>query len=169
MPNPARNPAQTKYTTQYMNNASYDETFNVNTVETLVYNPSTDTLDRMTQPGAANTTGGLSKFHLVAAASDNATNVKASAGQVYCITAFNLNAAARYLKFHNTAGTPTAGSGVTDTFMIPGNTAGAGFVINIDKGIAFSTGIGITVVTGIADNNTTAVAASEIVLNIYYK
>jgi len=129
-----------------------------------------------TTPGTTNaiqdipaTTGGLSKFHLVSAATDNATNVKGSAGQVYAITAFNLNASARYLKFHNTSGTPTAGSGVTDTFMIPGNTAGAGLVLNIDKGIAFGTGIGITLVTGIADNNTTAVAASEIVINIYYK
>lgn len=115
------------------------------------------------------TTGGLSKFHLVSAATDNATNIKASAGQVYAISAFNLNASARYLKFHNTSGTPTAGTGVTDTYLIPGNTAGAGVVFNIDKGIAFGTGIGITMVTGIADNNATAVAASEIVVNIYYK
>lgn len=129
-----------------------------------------------TTPGTTNAvqdipaaSGGLSKFHLVAAATDNATSVKASAGQVYSITAFNLNAAARYLKFHNTAGTPTAGSGVTDTYLIPGNTAGAGLVINIDKGIAFGTGIGITIVTGITDASTTAVAASEIVVNIYYK
>jgi hypothetical protein len=115
------------------------------------------------------TSGGLSKFHLVGAATTNATNVKASAGQVYAITAFNLNAAPRYLKFHNTAGTPTAGSGVTDTYMIPGNTAGAGVVLNIDKGIAFGTGIGITLVTGIADSDATAIAANEVVVNIYYK
>lgn len=114
------------------------------------------------------TSGGLSKFHLVGAATTNATNVKASAGQVYSVTAFNLNAAPAYLKFHNTAGTPTAGSGVTDTFLIPGNTAGAGLVINFDKGIAFSTGIGITLVTGIADANASAIAASEVVVNIYY-
>lgn len=129
-----------------------------------------------TTPGTTNavqdipaTAGGLSKFHLVGAASDNATNVKASAGQVYSITAFNLNASPRYLKFHNTAGTPTAGTAITDTFLIPGNTAGAGLVLNVDKGIAFSTGIGITIVTGIADNNTTAISASEVVVNIYYK
>ena len=115
------------------------------------------------------TSGGLSKFHLVSAATTNATNLKASAGQVYAITAFNINAAARYLKFHNTAGTPTAGSGVTDTYMIPGNTAGAGLVLNIDKGIVFATGIGITIVTGITDADATAVAASEIVVNVYYK
>lgn len=115
------------------------------------------------------TTGGLSKFHLVGAATTNATNVKASAGQVYAITAFNIAATPAYLKFHNTSGTPTAGSGVTDTFLIPGNTSGAGVVINIDKGISFATGIGITLVTGIADANTTAIAADNVVVNIYYK
>jgi hypothetical protein len=115
------------------------------------------------------TTGGLSKFHLVGAATTNATNVKASAGQVYAITAFNVAATPAYLKFHNTAGTPTAGSGVTDTFLIPGNTAGAGMVLNIDKGIAFATGIGITLVTGIADANASAIAADNVVINIYYK
>lgn len=115
------------------------------------------------------TSGGLSTFHLVGAATDNATNVKASAGQVYSITAFNLNASPRYLKFHNTSGTPTAGSGVVRTVLIPGNTSGAGAVINIDKGLAFSTGIGISIVTGIADSNTTAIGASEVVVDIGYK
>lgn len=113
--------------------------------------------------------GGLSKFHLVGAATTNQTNVKASAGQVYAITAFNTTATPVYLKFHNTAGSPTAGSGVTDTFLIPGNTNGSGMVINIDKGIAFSTGIAITVVAGIADADATAIGASSVVLNIYYK
>lgn len=115
------------------------------------------------------TTGGLSKFHLVGAATTNATNIKASAGQVYSITAFNVAATPIYLKFHNTAGTPTAGAAVTDTFLIPGNTAGAGMVLNIDKGIAFATGIAITTVTDIADAGTTAIAASSLVLNVYYK
>jgi hypothetical protein len=113
-------------------------------------------------------TGGLSKFHLVGAATTNLTNIKASAGQVYAITAFNVAATPIYLKFHNTSGSPTAGSGVTDTFLIPGNTAGAGMVINFDHGIAFSTGIAISTVTGIADADTTAIAASSLVLNIYY-
>jgi hypothetical protein len=113
-------------------------------------------------------TGGLSKFHLVGAATTNLTNIKASAGQVYAITAFNVAATPIYLKFHNTSGSPTAGTGVTDTFLIPGNTAGAGMVINFDHGIAFSTGIAISTVTGIADADTTAIAASSLVLNIYY-
>lgn len=115
------------------------------------------------------TSGGLSKFHLVGAATTNQTNIKNGAGQVYGITAFNVAATPAYLKFHNTAGTPTAGAGVTDTFLIPGNTAGAGVVINIDKGIVFGTGIGITITAGIADADTTAIAASNVVVNVYYK
>lgn len=115
------------------------------------------------------TTGGLSKSHLVSGASTNATNVKASAGQVYTITAFNTNASPRYLKFHNTAGTPTAGTAVTDTFLVPGNASDAGLVLNIDKGIAFSTGIAFTTVTGIADADSTGVGSGDLVINIYYK
>lgn len=115
------------------------------------------------------TSGGLSKFHLVGAATTNATNVKASAGQVYAITAFNIGATPIYLKFHNTAGTPTAGASVTDAFLVPGNTSGAGVVINFDKGIAFSTGIAITTVTGITDASSVAIAADTLLLNVYYK
>ena len=135
------------------------------------------------QPGnTANTTpwlvqdspavsGGLSKFHLVGAATTNLTNIKASAGMVYGITAFNVATTPIYLKFHNTAGSPTAGSGVTDTYLVPsqGTANGAGLVINFDKGIAFGTGIAISTVTGIADADTAAIAASSLVLNVYYK
>jgi hypothetical protein len=108
------------------------------------------------------------RFSLLSAASTNATNVKASAGVLWAILATNLNAAVRYLKFHNTAGTPTAGSGVVARFAIPGNTAGAGFAWNLDPGWDFDTGIGITLVTGAADSDSTAVAANELVINLVY-
>lgn len=110
-----------------------------------------------------------SMYHLVAANSTNATNVKASAGWVTAVQCSNINAAIRYLKFHNTAGTPTAGSGVVWTVPIPGSTAGGIANINFsDNPLYFSTGIGITVVTDVADSGTTAVAASEIHINIAF-
>jgi hypothetical protein len=120
------------------------------------------------QPGAA---GGLSMSSVISAASNNATVVKASAGQVYTIMAHNLNAAVRYLKFYNKA---TAPAPATDTpvltLPIPGNTAGAGFVLDTGgMGIVFSTGIAIAIVTGVATNDNTAVAANEIVVNVLYK
>ena len=112
------------------------------------------------------TTGGLSTFHLVSAATTNATNVKASAGQVYGWYIYNSNAAARKVAFHNTAGTPTAGASVFMSLVIP-PTSGAN--CELSNGIAFSTGIGVTTVTGLADTDATAVALNDLIINVYYK
>lgn len=119
----------------------------------------------------ATTNGGATPYTLTSAATTNATNVKSSAGQIYMITATNTNASARYLKIYNKASAPTVG---TDTpilkFLIPGNTAGAGTNIPIpDCGIALGTGISFALTTGVADSDTGAVAANEIVINIGYK
>jgi hypothetical protein len=57
--------SQTKYTEQYMGNASYDEEFNVNVVEGLVYNPVTGTLDRNVQAGATLPTSGLNASYVL--------------------------------------------------------------------------------------------------------
>jgi hypothetical protein len=116
------------------------------------------------------TTGGLTMDRTISAASTNSTNVKASAGQLYSVQVFNTNAAARYLKLYNDASAPTVGTDTpVKTMTIPGNTAGAGLVINWDKGLTFSNGIGFGLTTGVADNDTGAVAANELVVNIDYK
>lgn len=112
------------------------------------------------------TTGGLSTYHLVSAASTNATNIKASAGQVYGWYIFNANAAARKVAFHNSASTPTAGASVFYSLVIP---AGSGANVEFANGLAFSSGIGITTVTGTADSDATGVAAGDLIINIYYK
>lgn len=116
------------------------------------------------------TSGGLSLHKTISAASTNGTSVKGSAGHVYGIQAFNTNAAARYLKLYNKASAPTVG---TDTpvkvLTIPGNTAGAGLIVESDKGLAFGTGIAFALTTGVADSDTGAVAANELVVNIDYK
>lgn len=110
--------------------------------------------------------GGLSTYHLVSAGSTNATNVKASAGQLYGYYIFNANASARKVAFHNTAGTPTAGASVAWSIVIP---AGSAANVEWTNGVAFSTGIGITTVTGTADADATAVAAGDFVINLFYK
>jgi len=112
------------------------------------------------------TSGGCSNYHVVAAASTNTANIKASAGQVYGWAIFNAAAYNVYVKLHNTSGTPTAGSGVIKTIGVP---AGGGNNIDLSKGIAFGTGIGISIVKDIADAGTTAVAASDCVVDIHYK
>lgn len=112
------------------------------------------------------TSGGESNHHLITAASDNAANVKASAGQVYRVNIFNKAAYPIYLKFHNTAGTPTAGAGVVHTV---GCQAGQPRDVVFPFGLPFATGIGISVVKDIADNGSTAVAASDASIEIGYK
>jgi hypothetical protein len=122
------------------------------------------------------TTGGLtigpgSGRSLLSAASTNATSVKASAGQVYALYAHNINAAVRYLKLYNKASAPTVGTDTPVlTLPIPGNTAGAGFVLDTGgMGIAFATGIALALTTGVADADTGAVAANEIVVTVLFK
>lgn len=112
------------------------------------------------------TAGGLSTYHLVSAATTNATVVKNTPGQVFGWYIYNSNAAARKVVFHNASSTPTAGASVFFSLVIP-PTSGAN--VEMTNGIAFSTGISITTVTGLADNDTAAVAANDLVINIFYK
>lgn len=117
------------------------------------------------------TSNGLSMSHTVSAASTNATSLKASAGKVYAVQVFNLNAAPRYLKLYNKASAPTVG---TDTpvkvIMAPGNTAGAGAIAcEWTNGLDFTTGIAWALTTGMANADTAAVAATELLVEIDYK
>lgn len=112
------------------------------------------------------TTGGFSTFSLVSAGTTNATNIKASAGQVFGWYIYNSNAAARKVVFHNTAGTPTAGASVFFSLVIP---PGSGANVFNETGITFSTGIAITTVTGLATTDATAVTLNDLVIAIFYK
>lgn len=112
------------------------------------------------------TSGGCADFHLVTAATTNANNVKASAGQLYGVHVFNNAAYPVFVKFHNTAGTPTPGSGVVFTVGVQ---AGTQRDVQSTFGIAFGTGIGLSVVQGITDADTTAVALNDAVIDVEYK
>jgi len=92
--------------------------------------------------------------------------VKGSAGQLYGYYIFNANAAARKIAFHNTSGTPTAGSSIFFSIVIP---AGSGANVEFSQAIAFSSGIGITTVTGTADSDATGVASGDLIINLFYK
>jgi hypothetical protein len=116
------------------------------------------------------TSGGWTPFKRVSTADTNAAVVKSSAGQVGYIVCSNVNAAARYLKLYDKATTPTVGTDTpVHTFIIPGNTAGAGHVIPLGAaGGEFASGIGIALTTLPADDETTGVAAEELVVNVGY-
>lgn len=112
------------------------------------------------------TSGGLTVYHLVSAATTNATVVKASAGQLYGWYIFNNASSMRKLVFHNSSSSPTAGASIFFTLNIP---AGSAANLSGAIGIAFSSGIAITTVTDLADNGTTAVAANDLNINLFYK
>jgi hypothetical protein len=111
------------------------------------------------------TTGGLTTYHLVSAATTNLTVVKASAGQLFGWYIYNSNASARKLAFHNSASAPTAGASIFFSLVIP---ATSGANVELTNGIAFSTGIAISTVTGLADSDTTAVALNDLIINLFY-
>lgn len=109
---------------------------------------------------------GLTAIQYLSAASTNATNVKASAGNLYNLQAFNNGAAPRYLKIYDKATAPTVGTDTPKhTYMIP---PGGGVVVQNPVGMTYSAGIGfaITAVMTVAD--TTVVVANEVIVNFEY-
>lgn len=114
------------------------------------------------------TTGGLSTKHFVAAASDNATNLKASAGQVYSIDIYNNAAYPVYLKLYNASSSPT-GCGATNLFKVVGVQSGTQHILQSEQGWALGTGIGYCATKGIADSDDTALLLSDATFDIGYK
>lgn len=117
------------------------------------------------------TTGGMTIFKSIDL-DESEEEVKATAGQVFSISAFNHTAAPLFLKFYNlTAANTTVGSSTpVATFTVPGNadSDGAGFVWNNPIGLAFGTAISAAVTTAIADADTGAPAANACSVVIGY-
>lgn len=119
----------------------------------------------------ARTSGGTTLYKNIDV-DESEDQVKGTAGQVYWIHAMNLSATAKFLKFYNaTAASVTVGTTVPDlTFPLAtqGDTNGAGFTLSIPNGIAFGTAITIAATTGVADNDSGAPGANEVVVNLGY-
>jgi hypothetical protein len=117
--------------------------------------------------------GGCS-IHKTLDLDESEEEVKASAGQVYGMIFHNLAATKRYVKFYDqTAANVTVGT-TTPVMTIPlqttGTTDGAGWspVIPV-MGIPFSNGICVAATTGLADADTGAPGANEVIGTIWYK
>lgn len=106
--------------------------------------------------------GGGTQVQVISAATTNSTSVKASAGTLYDLTAFNTNATTAFLKFYNKVTAPTCNSDtVIGTYPLVQNIP---LVMPSWIGKAFSLGIGlcITALIGATDNTaaTTGIAVS---------
>lgn len=105
---------------------------------------------------------------LLSTATTNGTVIKASAGALGFIYAVNLNAAVRYLKLYNSTTVTVGTTTQLAALPIPASATGAGFMLPIPGGLAFSTGICIGLTTGSASSDTGSVAAGEIFILIGY-
>lgn len=118
-----------------------------------------------------NTTGanGTTPYKLISLASTNANVVKNSGGNLYSIVAIGLTSTVRYLKLYSKATAPTVGTDIPlMTIPIPANTQGAGVAIPFSMGVNFPLGIGIAITSGSADNDTGAVGAGDVIINLTY-
>lgn len=98
--------------------------------------------------------------------------VKSSAGTVYGVAFSNLAASTRFLKFYNaTAASVTVGSTTPVlTLALPGNASDdVSGAFSFPQGIKFSTAITVAATTGVADADTGAPGANEVLVNIFYK
>ena len=113
------------------------------------------------------TTGGCTIFRSIDL-DESEEEIKATAGNIYGYYFANTNAAARYLKFYNaTAANVTVGTTTPVlTFYLPAKSAGH---VAFPFPIGFGTAITAAATTGVADNDTGAPGANEVILNVFYK
>jgi len=107
---------------------------------------------------------------LQSAASTNATNIKATPGNVYGIHAINTTATLYYLRLYNLTTAPTCSSatGFVETIPIPASATGAGVVLPFPVGKAFATGIAYCLTGGGTSTDNTN-AAVGVFVGIEYK
>lgn len=111
-------------------------------------------------PLASATASGFTSSRVNAAASTNATSLKASAGNVGEIDVYNAAAYTVFLKLYNKASAPTVGTD-TPVWTIP-VAAGGGFSKSFAKGKSFATGIAYAITRLQADSDTTVVVAGDL-------
>jgi hypothetical protein len=130
------------------------------------------TLDRkvITTP-QPHTAGGCSIFRSLDL-DETEEDIKTAAGQIYGMWVTNLATSTRFVKFYNaTAANVIVGTTTPVlTIGIPGNASDdiAGLFAST-MGIAFDTAISAAATTGIADNDTGAPGANEVLINVFYK
>lgn len=141
--------------------------FNLQT--TAVIAPGANLVGDVGNQARATTGGIVAPFRLLSsAATTNATLIKASAGRLFLIIGRNNVASIRYLKFYNKASAPTVGTDVP--VLTIALDASSRFEIDLNPyGQFFTTGIAFAITGALADNDTTAIAAADILaLNAWF-
>lgn len=115
----------------------------------------------------------MGQFKLIAANTNNATNIKPGPGRVEGVELGGIGAAPAYLKFYDKATAPVCGTDIPSKVLIIPAAAtaanGSANNITVPSGFEFLLGIGFCVVVGIADADNTAVAAATYIVNIDWR
>jgi hypothetical protein len=129
-----------------------------------------DTNAQVVPVTTATTTDSALGCYLQSAASTNATNCKASAGNFYGVRAVNTTATVYFLRMYNASGSPTCSSatGFIESIPIPANASGAGIMAVTHVPVGYSTGIAFCFTGGGSSTDNTS-AATGVYLVVYYK
>jgi hypothetical protein len=133
------------------------------------------TLDRkVIVTNQPHTAGGLSIFRSLDL-DETEEDVKTSAGCLYKLRLTNRTTSARYVKLYNaTAANVTVGTTTpVDTIVVPGGTSADLCTVVTENfggyGLTFDTALSMACTTGLADNDTGAPGANDVVATAYYK
>ena len=109
-------------------------------------------------------------YKYISLASTNATVIKSGDVRLYVVSAIGLTSSVRYLKFYDKSTAPTVGTDTPKlTIPVPANTQGAGVVIPFNIPIIFDTGLSFAITKGSADNDTEAIGAGDVIINLSYQ
>ena len=120
------------------------------------------------------TNGGLSVFRSLDL-DESEEEVKATAGCLYKLRLTNRTTSARYVKLYNaTAANVTVGTTTPiDTIVVPGGTSADLCTVVTESfggvGLTFDTALCLAATTALADNDTGAPGANDVVATAYYK
>lgn len=133
------------------------------------------TLDRkVIVTNQPHTAGGLTIFRSLDL-DETEEDVKTSAGCLYKLRLTNRTTSARYVKLYNaTAANVTVGTTTpVDTIVVPGGTSADLCTVVTENfggyGLTFDTALSMAATTGLADNDTGAPGANDVVATAYYK
>lgn len=118
------------------------------------------------------TSQGAVPGYYISAASNNATIIKNSAGNVYTFSVINTTASLKYIRFYDVASGPTCTSATGIVFYspIPASTTNPvplTWAAPVGKG--FQTGIGFCLTGAAGTTDNTSTAAGDVIVNYDYK
>lgn len=105
-------------------------------------------------------------YRVLSANTTNDALVKTGGRALQSILVYNTGTIA-FVKLYNKATTPTVGTD-TPIMTIPVTATTGQVLLTFPAGISFDLGIGIGITGAIADNDTTAVAANQVTVNLQY-